>query len=116
MLIIKTIEGLKQVVAPDIDIYEYAAVNGGTVMDDSEFVEPPKTDEQIKADIAVEAASLRAKADYAITPLQDAVDIDEATLAESALLKKWKRYRVDLNRLSDQAGYPEVITWPTIPT
>ena len=52
MLIIKTIEGFKQVVAPDIDIYEYATATGGTVMDDSEFVEPPKTEEQIKADIA----------------------------------------------------------------
>ncbi|MFJ7281845.1 tail fiber assembly protein [Pseudomonas sp. NPDC099000] len=116
MLIIKTIEGFKQVVAPDVNIYEYAAANGGTVMDDSEFVELPRTEDQIKADIAIQSANLRSSADYSIRPLQDAVDIDEATPAESALLKKWKRYRVDLNRLSEQAGYPEVITWPTIPT
>lgn len=52
MLIIRTPEGHKQVVAPEIDIYEYAAANGGTVIDDSEYVEPAKTEGQMKADIA----------------------------------------------------------------
>ncbi|MFJ2362438.1 tail fiber assembly protein [Pseudomonas sp. NPDC087697] len=115
MLIIKTAEGFKQVVAPDIDIHEYAAANGGTVMDDSDFVELPKTDEQVKADIAAQTASLRAIADYAIRPLQDAVDIDDAAEAEVALLKAWKKYRVALNRLPEQSGYPVTIEWPATP-
>lgn len=50
-----------------------------------------------------------------IAPLQDAVDLDEATDAEIALLKKWKQYRVALNRIQDQAGYPAEITWPAAP-
>lgn len=115
MLIIKTVEGFKQVVAPDIDIYEYAAANGGTVMDDSDFIEPPKTEEQVRADAVSQAASLRAIADYAITPLQDAVDIDDATGDEVALLKAWKKYRVALNRVPEQNGYPATIEWPAPP-
>jgi hypothetical protein len=115
MLIIKTPEGLKQVVAPGIDIYEYAAANGGTVMDDSEFVEPPKTCDQLTAETVAEAASLRAVADYEITPLKYAADIGEATDAEAALLIAWKKYIVALNRVPDQPGYPTTVNWPTVP-
>jgi len=61
------------------------------------------------------AAKLRAIADAAIAPLQDAVDLEEATEAEIALLKEWKRFRVALNRLPEQAGYPETIEWPSPP-
>lgn len=58
---------------------------------------------------------LRAVADAAIAPLQDALDIDESTAAEEALLKLWKRYRVALNRLPEQPGYPTTIDWPAPP-
>lgn len=62
-----------------------------------------------------EAARRRGVADAAIAPLQDAVDLDEATEIEAALLKEWKRYRVALNRLPDQPGYPDQIDWPALP-
>lgn len=62
-----------------------------------------------------ETARLRRAADDAIAPLQDAVDLDEATEAEAARLKDWKRYRVALNRLPDQPGYPASIDWPAPP-
>lgn len=67
------------------------------------------------AAVAAETATRRTAADKAIAPLQDAVDIDEATDAEVALLKAWKKYRVALNRLPDQAGYPATIDWPVAP-
>lgn len=71
------------------------------------------------ADPAQEAqaqiAQLRAIADYAITPLQDAVDIDEATEEDTVQLKAWKKYRVALNRVPEQVGYPETIDWPAVP-
>lgn len=57
----------------------------------------------------------RASADTAIAPLQDAVDLDDATDIEADLLKRWKRYRVALNRLPDQPGYPDAIDWPAPP-
>ncbi|WP_433886688.1 tail fiber assembly protein [Pseudomonas vranovensis] len=65
--------------------------------------------------VVSQAAALRATADKAIAPLQDAVDIDDATEADAAKLKAWKAYRVALNRLPNQAGYPVTIEWPTAP-
>jgi len=76
---------------------------------------PEPTPEGALAQAQAEAARRRAIADAAIVPLQDAVDLDEATEAEVALLKEWKRYRVALNRLPDQANYPTEIDWPAPP-
>lgn len=67
------------------------------------------------AAVVADTAARRADADKAIAPLQDAVDLDEATGAEVARLKAWKKYRVALNRLPDQAGYPTTIDWPVVP-
>ena len=53
---------------------------------------------QALARVIAETARLRALADTAIAPLQDAVDIDDATDAEVALLKAWKKYRVEIGR------------------
>ena len=57
----------------------------------------------------------RAVADTAIAPLQDAVDLAEATTEETEMLKAWKRYRVALSRLPEQAGWSTEIDWPTPP-
>lgn len=70
---------------------------------------------QLLATAQAETATRRASADSAIAPLQDAVDLDEATEAEAARLKDWKRYRVALNRLPEQPGYPNDIDWPAPP-
>lgn len=66
-------------------------------------------------DAQAEIARLRAIADYAVAPLQDAVDVDEATDADISALKAWKKYRVALNRVAEQEGYPEIIEWPDAP-
>ncbi len=70
---------------------------------------------QALASVVADAATRRATADAAIAPLQDAVDIDEATDDETALLTAWKKYRVLLNRVPAQAGYPTTIDWPVAP-
>lgn len=70
---------------------------------------------ELRAGVVAETARLRKFADDAIAPLQDAVDLDEATEAEALRLKDWKRYRVALNRLPDQPGYPATIDWPAPP-
>lgn len=62
-----------------------------------------------------ETVRLRKIADDAIAPLQDAMDLGEATAEEGTELTAWKRYRVALNRLHDQPGYPNEITWPAPP-
>ncbi|MNG08838.1 Caudovirales tail fiber assembly protein [compost metagenome] len=71
--------------------------------------------DRVLAAAVAEGAKRRAVADKAIAPLQDAVDIDDATEAEVLLLKAWKKYRVALNRVPEQAGYPATIEWPVAP-
>ncbi|MFV3288529.1 tail fiber assembly protein [Pseudomonas sp. NY11955] len=66
-------------------------------------------------EVTQQAAALRQTADYAIAPLQDAVDLEEATGEEVEMLKAWKRYRVALSRLPEHAGWPTEIDWPAPP-
>jgi len=48
-------------------------------------------------------------------PLQDAVDVDRATADEVSRLRLWKGYRIDLNRIETQDGFPTDIQWPMSP-
>lgn len=50
-----------------------------------------------------------------IGPLQDAVDVGRVTDQESAWLLQWKSYRVDINRIEQQEGFPAAIQWPKSP-
>jgi hypothetical protein len=59
--------------------------------------------------------SLLTTAALRIAPLQDAIDLDSATDADKANLKLWKQYRVDVNRVSSQTGFPATIDWPQVP-
>lgn len=74
----------------------------------------PTREEQVASadrtrDSLLEQAAIR------IAPLQDAVDLEDATPKEVALLVVWKRYRVDVNRVDRQPGYPGEIDWPAPP-
>ncbi|MFJ2526183.1 tail fiber assembly protein [Pseudomonas capeferrum] len=71
--------------------------------------------QQERSSAIAKIAQQRALADTAIAPLQDAVDLDDATFWEINALKAWKRYRVSLNRLIGQPGFPETIDWPDLP-
>lgn len=84
------------------------------LVEESPAIEQPQAVSPL-AVAQTEIGQRRSIADVAIAPLQDAADIDEATEAETALLKEWKRYRVALNRLPEQPGYPTEIDWPVPP-
>lgn len=56
--------------------------------------------------------SLLSEAAVRIAPLQDAADLGSATSDESALLTKWKQYRIDVSRV-DLAADP--LVWPAAP-
>ncbi|WP_286918661.1 tail fiber assembly protein [Pseudomonas sp. UBA6753] len=107
-----------QVQLPGLDLGERLAATPG-VIDWSQVVtaeaKAQAAAEQLLAAVVAEQAQRRAVADAAIAPLQDAVELDEATEAEAALLKEWKRYRVALSRLPEQEGYPSEIDWPAPP-
>ncbi|WP_193217470.1 tail fiber assembly protein [Pseudomonas putida] len=71
--------------------------------------------EPMRVAAVAEVAKRRVAADEAITPLQDAVELGRADQAKQDLLKAWKNYRLDLVEVPDQAGYPDIIEWPTPP-
>lgn len=74
---------------------------------------PPPTNEQLIAQADSRVKSLMAYATSAIAPLQDAEDLGMQTDDEAAMLKAWKKYRVQLNRVdTSRAG---AIDWPEAP-
>ncbi|TBV10352.1 phage tail protein [Stutzerimonas kirkiae] len=75
----------------------------------------PPTAEQLAASALAKRSNLLQVATQAIAPLQDAVDLGDASAEEEAALLAWKRYRVALNRIEQQDGYPATIEWPVNP-
>ncbi|WP_320110165.1 tail fiber assembly protein [Pseudomonas asplenii] len=78
-------------------------------------VAPPPSAAEVLAAAYAQRDNLLTVAALRIAPLQDAVDLSSETPDEAASLKAWKKYRVDVNRVTDQAGFPEKITWPISP-
>jgi hypothetical protein len=76
---------------------------------------PPPTTEQLGIWALEQRRGLMIWATQQMGPLQDAVDLDEATPDEVASLKTWKQYRVSLNRIELQEGWPQEIQWPVAP-
>lgn len=74
------------------------------------------TPEQVLKSANEKRDELLAKAALRVAPLQDAVDLGDASADDEALLIKWKQYRVDVNRISRQPGFPSTITWPIEPS
>lgn len=75
----------------------------------------PITTEQLSTSARDERDRLLMYATLRINPLQDAVDLGRATEEKKSLLKKWKEYRVDLDDVVSQPGFPEAISWPKEP-
>lgn len=84
--------------------------NGSPVLSDP----PAPNQEDLTANAEEQCNALMVIATEKIAPLQDAVDLDDATDAEKARLIAWKKYRVLLNRL-DVTKAPD-ITWPDTPS
>lgn len=86
---------------------------GGWSYNGEEIV--PRTYSQVE--LSAQAQQTKSKliesATKAISPLQDAKDLDIATKAELDKLKEWMVYRVQVNRV-DTSKAPN-ITWPTQP-
>lgn len=78
----------------------------------TEYVAPVPTPEEIKSSNTLMRDNFLAAAALAIAPLQDAEDLEESTPDEAAALKKWKQYRVAVNRVEITLQNP---TWPSAP-
>ena len=87
--------------------------SGLWVFDGKKIVQRVYSNEELTAQASTKRDSLMLTASAAIAPLQDAVDIGDATEDETALLKEWKQYRVALNRLD--LSNATTVVWPEPP-
>ncbi|EPL07407.1 tail fiber assembly protein [Pseudomonas sp. CF150] len=74
-------------------------------------VQPP-SEQELRAVALAKRDDLVREASTKIATLQDAVDLGEATTEEQAALIEWKRYRIALMRIDQQADFPRDIQWP----
>lgn len=117
--LIETDEDITTLYHPDLvwiditDVAPYPAIDWTYVA--GVFAAPVplvRTPEQIRADNVAQRDYLLAVATLAIAPLQDAVDLDEATVADAAMLKTWKQFRVTVNRVDLSI---DGVAWPSLP-
>jgi len=95
------------------------AVIGGT-WDGVAFTAPaeppaPPVPPPTAAQVIAQRDALLAMAALRIDPLNDAVELGDATAAEEAALKAWRQYRVKLMRIEQQSGFPASVVWPDAP-
>lgn len=76
--------------------------------------EPP-SNEQLIAEISAQKSRLLQRAAERIAPLADSAELGVATPAELQRLYDWKMYRIELNRVEQQPGYPKNLMWPQSP-
>lgn len=110
----------KDPVTDEVYAYDNEPLREGLVamtdMEVNAHLAPPMLSQEQLIEIAfgerdrrLEVAALR------IAPLQDAIDLGDAEPGEESSLLAWKRYRVAVNRVNQQAGYPVEIDWPAPP-
>lgn len=75
---------------------------------------PPALEELTDAVRETRHQLLAAAANH-MGPLQDAIDEEIATDLEVEKFKRWRQYRIALNRIEQQAGFPVDIDWPISP-
>ncbi|MDF3201867.1 tail fiber assembly protein [Pseudomonas sp. 1912-s] len=100
-------------IAPDLTLLDAAGLAAARAAQAA--VNAP-TPEQVLAAANTRRDSLLAVAALRIAPLQYAVDLNTATDAETKNLMTWKQYSVDINRVSEQIGFPLTIAWPVQPS
>lgn len=77
--------------------------------------DPVLSIEQVLSSANSKRDSLLSIAALRIAPLQDAIDLGDATSLDKEKIKQWKQYRVLVNRVSEQDNFPENIIWPDMP-
>ncbi|MPQ67120.1 MULTISPECIES: tail fiber assembly protein [Pseudomonas] len=88
---------------------------GLTVPVDATDTPPPPTSVELTALALGRRDGLLGVAAIRIAPLQDAFDLGLATDADTESLHAWKQYRIAVNRIDQQPGFPASIDWPAPP-
>lgn len=109
---VSTISAAWRAVSPGDEIHDYESFR---LFTDGPPPTPAVTEEELVGAALMERDKLLSTAAIRVAPLQDAVDLEQATPELKILLKKWKQYRIDLNGIHNQAGFPAAIEWPVQP-
>ncbi|MCK1783430.1 tail fiber assembly protein [Pseudomonas sp. TNT11] len=79
-------------------------------------VDLPPDAAELAAIVGTQRDKLLSIASIRIAPLQDAVDLGASSPTNDSLLKLWKEYRIAVNNVPEQSGYPESVDWPVQPS
>jgi len=95
---------------PEVD-YTKNATEGTAVLTDGEWTQvwdvTDATPEEIAQRTDNEAQSVRSQRDYLLQ------QTDWMALSDNTMTPEWAAYRQSLRDVTDQAGFPWSITWPT---
>ncbi|WP_175192006.1 tail fiber assembly protein [Achromobacter deleyi] len=68
-----------------------------------------------EAEVLAEIDSRLGNALLRVFPLMFMVESGEASPEEVMLLKRWKRYTVDVSRIASDPAFPARVKWPEVP-
>lgn len=81
----------------------------------AEYIPPPLTNAELKSMAMAQRGILLVTANEATAGMADAYIAGLMDADEEALFKTWAAYKLALNKIDKQPGYPNEIVWPVAP-
>lgn len=78
-------------------------------------VPPVQTEVELRGSALAQRDALLAQANEATAGMADAFLADLLSDADRAMFKTYAAYKLALNKIDKQLGYPRTIDWPTLP-
>ncbi|NUT73517.1 hypothetical protein HNO86_00530 [Pseudomonas sp. C1C7] len=95
--------------------YGWVAVENDGGWDFSEYVTPPPTDAQLKAEVLAQRDAYIMAANEATMGMADAYIAGILNEADTARFKLFAAYKLSLSKITQQPGFPATISWPEMP-
>lgn len=105
-------EGLSVAEVSNTAANRRADISGAWCFNEGEILRRQYSDEELQQQAEHEKQRLLAIANNVMAPLQDAVDLNEATQEECARLTAWKKFRIEVNRVDTRVS---PVTFPALP-
>ncbi len=105
-------EGLSVAEVSNTAANRRADISGEWCFNEGEILRRQYSDEELQQQAEHEKQRLLAIANNVMAPLQDAVDLNEATQEECARLTAWKKFRIEVNRVDTRVP---PVTFPALP-
>lgn len=93
----------------------WTAVEFGGAWSFAAPVPPVPTDDELKEAALSQRDALLNQANEATAGMADAFLADLLSDADKAMFKAYAAYKLALNKIDKQPGYPTTIDWPTLP-